>query len=186
MKKTKIGIFMKKYVTKGALFIAKHPVLYYILNLTWGLPLTLLGYITTLVLLPWTIRIYKYHYIYSVQTVLFSHGLEWGFEMGTCFFTSMGAWTSNSLRCHEFGHTCQNALLGPFQIFLVWIPSMIRFWYRGRLLRKGIRSPITYDAIWFEGSATKIGCEYYVWDQTRRLKKQMAEKDKQASEKESQ
>ena len=31
---------------------------------------------------------------------------------------------------HEFGHSFQNAILGPFMIFLVSIPSAIRYWYQ--------------------------------------------------------
>ena len=48
--------------------------------------------------------------------------------------------------------------------FLVSIPSMIRFWYREAVValkRKTLSQLPTYDSIWFEGTASKIGTQYY-------------------------
>ncbi len=56
-------------------------------------------------------------------------------------------------RRHEFGHSLQNIIFGPFMLFVVTIPSAIRYWYRR--LTPGPHEP--YDAIWFEGTATKWG-----------------------------
>ena len=163
MKKTKLGLIMESIVTKGGFFIAKHPILFYILNFTWGLPLTLLGLILTVILLPWKLKIHKYNYIYGVQTVLFSKGHYWGFEMGTCFFTSIGGWSFDTIKDHEFGHTCQNALLGPFQILLVWLPSIFRFWYRELMTKYNKPLKTKYNDIWFEKSASEIGAKYSLY-----------------------
>lgn len=59
------------------------------------------------------------------------------------------------IRRHEFGHGVQQLALGPLQIFLVWIPSVIRYWY-GKL--HGLKHP--YDYAIFEYTASKYG---YYW-----------------------
>lgn len=59
-------------------------------------------------------------------------------------------------RRHEFGHSLQNIVFGPFQIFLVAIPSAIRYHYQMARMRKGLPNK-EYDSIWFEGTATKLG-----------------------------
>ena len=81
-----------------------------------------------------------------------------GLDLGTNFFLAdnMGRdWTLHTKQ-HETGHTFQNALLGPLAIFLIFIPSAIRYWLDvfGKL-----NSP--YDLIWFEGNASTVGEEYY-------------------------
>lgn len=155
---TKLGFKMYTLIGKLGVYVGSHPVLYYILNLTWGLPLTLLGYILTLIMLPGTLEIKKYNYIYGVQLMVGRFDeCSWGFEMGTCFFTSLGGYKYTDLKAHEFGHTCQNAILGPFQLFLVTIPSIIRFWWRRYLTKKGKTLKTNYDEIWFERSASDIG-----------------------------
>ena len=59
----------------------------------------------------------------------------------------------------------QNAILGPFMPFVVGIPSAIRYWYRElKYNRKGKVPPTSYDSIWFEGQATRIGVNYILTD----------------------
>jgi hypothetical protein len=63
-------------------------------------------------------------------------------------------------KCHELGHTYQNALWGPFTIFLVAIPSAIRYWYQ--IIREKQGKPNKpYDSVYFEGSASYIGETLY-------------------------
>lgn len=139
-------------INKLALKLAKHKWLYYLLNLTWGLFLTLIGLIITLVLLIIGKKPKKYYGIYY-----FEIGKLWGgFETGLMFVRDKESIESVSM--HELGHTYQNAILGPFMIILVSIPSMIRYWYRElKYERKGLKPPTAYDSIWFESSATYIG-----------------------------
>ena len=61
-------------------------------------------------------------------------------------------------RKHEFGHSLQNLFLGPFFIFVVAIPSAVRYWlaYYGRLEED-------YYAIWFERTATDWGTKVINW-----------------------
>jgi hypothetical protein len=52
-------------------------------------------------------------------------------------------------------------VFGPLFIPLVAIPSATRYWYRRRL-RKAYGEPIlkklpSYDSVWFEGQATRLG-----------------------------
>ena len=55
-----------------------------------------------------------------------------GVTLGTSILIAdrMGAdWTLHT-KCHECGHSFQNAIWGPFTIFLISIPSAIRYWAR--------------------------------------------------------
>lgn len=132
-------------------FICKHKALYYILNFTWGALMTFAGLIVSLFLLPF-VKPFKFH-----LTWYFKIKKRWGgVTIGMIFIRDTTSW--QQLNCHEFGHTFQNCLLGPFMIPLVGIPSSIRYWYRYfRYERKGIQPPTEYDDIWFEKSATHIG-----------------------------
>ena len=156
--RTKYGKFMFNVMLKGSKFLMQHMWLYYLLNYTWGIIMTLIGWIVLgfvrVFLRKKVVEHGKFgpcHYI-----MLFDN---WGgLELGTNFLLAdnMGkAWTLHTKQ-HETGHTFQNALLGPLAIFLIFIPSAIRYW----LTKFGkIDSP--YDLIWFEGSASTIGEEYY-------------------------
>ena len=143
--RTKYGKFMFNITLKGSRFLMKHMWLYYILNYTWGIIMTLIGWIALgfvrLFLRKKIVEHGKFgpcHYI-----MLFDN---WGgLDLGTNFFLAdnMGKdWTL---------HTKQ-----PLAIFLIFIPSAIRYWLDvfGKL-----NSP--YDLIWFEGNASTVGEEYY-------------------------
>lgn len=150
---TKMGYRVSKSITNLGARIAKHPVLYYILNFTWGLPMTLIGLILTLILLPFG-KIRKWRYIYYIEL---RYGSGWGFALGTTFVCSKMNLFSGELVYHEFGHTCQNAMFGPFQIILVVLPSILRFWYRKLYSIITRKNPKTqYTDIWFEDSAENI------------------------------
>lgn len=159
---TKLGFEMYQLVGKLGVFVGERPALYYILNLTWGLPMTILGYILTLILWPFTCERKHYNYIFGNHLVFGRvNNSSWGFSVGTCFFTSLGGYQYSELKKHEFGHTCQNAILGPFQLFLVLIPSVVRYWRRAHCAKKGIALKTGYYDIWFERSATDIGNAIY-------------------------
>ena len=155
--RTPLGRFMYSLCDKGAKFLYKHKWLYYLLACTWGVIMTLLGLIISLVLLIFGRKPHKYHGIYYFQV-----GKGWGgLEMGLMFLTSKDA--SEYIRAHEYGHTFQNALLGPLFPILVGIPSAIRYWHREYLYKHNFQKYVAlpkYDDIWFEGSATDIGKKY--------------------------
>mgnify|MGYP006926042937 CR=1 FL=1 len=156
--RTFIGKIMYTLSMKWSKFLSKHMLLWYILNFTWGLPLTILGGMIALCLL-----ISKHKHTKFKQCIEFDIGNNWGgLEAGFFIFVAnnMGYnWTLHT-RCHEYGHSFQNALFGPFTIFLVAIPSAIRYWVRC-FKEKHNKICKPYDTIWFEGSATDTGIYIY-------------------------
>ena len=129
----------------------------WILTLTWGGIMTAIGLVAALILMlcghkP---KLYK-------GVPMFEVGHGWGgVTLGCVIIVCKDNY--KSLKDHEFGHVIQNLLFGPFAIFLVDIPSMARYWYREYLVRSGKKKDYQlpdYDAIWFEGQATKWGTKY--------------------------
>lgn len=83
----------------------------------------------------------------------FEIGQGWGgLSLGWFFICCKDA--SESLKCHEVGHTLQNANIGDWKIALS-IMSAARYWYREIF---GATTP--YDSWWFEGQATELGTKY--------------------------
>ena len=128
---------------------------YWFLSLTWGLPMTLIGLIVSLVLLITGHKPYKFGY-----TFYFRVGKNWGgLELGAIFITDQTP-LKHTLY-HEHGHGFQNCVLGIIYPFLIGIPSAIRYWYRElKYYRKNKQPSTTYDSIWFEGQATRLGNKY--------------------------
>ena len=130
--------------------------LFYILSFTWGLPLTLVGCLTALVLMILGYKSYgKYGYSW-----VFEVGERWGgLNLGPVIIVSK-PFNDHTMK-HEHGHAIQNCWFGPFMPFLVCIPSAIRYWYRElKYNRHGKNPPTEYDDVWFEGSASKIGYKF--------------------------
>lgn len=169
MKKTKLGRLIENTTIKGGSFVGKHKFLYYFLNFTWGLLSNIIGGLIFLVMLPFRLPRKRAMFIWSVESNLTFNGhtintgstYNWGFSIGIFFFTSVGAYNNMQMCMHEFGHSCQNAIFGPFQVLLVLIPSVVRYWYRLALTKAHKKIPTEYDDIWFEGSASEIGRVVY-------------------------
>lgn len=136
----------------------KNKKLYYFLNLTWGLPLTLFGVIIALMLIIAGKRP-KHH----GGCLYFNIGKSWGgLELGLFFLTDES--DSEHVKNHEFGHSIQNAWFGILMPFIVSMPSAARYWYRRLRTAFNLSNP-PYDSIWFEGWATKLGYENIgLWD----------------------
>ena len=129
----------------------KNKYLFYFLSFTWGLPLTLAGIIAALVLSVCGVksRRWKWCRYYEV-------GEDWGgLNLGPVFIVDRAS--SPYIRDPEFGHAVQNCVLGPFMIFVVSIPSVIRWWWFRRYERFGQKPPRGYYDIWFERSASEVG-----------------------------
>lgn len=156
--RTKIGAFFYRMTMACGRFLFRHPILAQILNLTWGILGTLAGVIEMLVvlLLPKKKSFGRFN---GFPYVMF--GSNWGGLEGVLWFfvaDDMGdEWTFHTKE-HETGHSFQNAIYGPFAIFLIFIPSFIRYW-----IRMATHSSSEYDSVWFEGSATDLGTEYYLY-----------------------
>lgn len=136
--------------------------LFYLLSFTLGLPMSLVGGIVYLILRA------KQKPTKAGYCLVFDFpNIDWGVSLGFviiaptsevefCKFTKHEIIYTQGLVAHEHGHAIQNAYLGFLFPFLVAIPSFIRFWWREW------KKPNTdYDAIWFEGSATKTGQNFF-------------------------
>ena len=117
---TKYGKMMSSFCKKSSVILYKHIWLYYLLSFTWGIILTFFGLLISFGLLIFGKRPKKYERIYYFEV-----GKNWGgFEMGLMFVANKNA--SEYIKSHEYGHTYQNAILGPLYPVLVGIPSAIR------------------------------------------------------------
>ena len=97
---------------------------YWLVSLTWGGVMTLLGAVIALGMLLSGHAPKKLG-----PNVYFEAGIGWGgMEYGAFFFVSKDA--SGRTRLHEAGHGIQNLVLGPLMPFLVCIPSALRYWMR--------------------------------------------------------
>ena len=97
---------------------------YWLVSLTWGGLMTLLGAVIALGMLLSGHAPKKLG-----PNVYFEAGNGWGgMEYGAFFFVSKDA--SGRTRLHEAGHGIQNLVLGPLMPFLVCIPSALRYWMR--------------------------------------------------------
>ena len=130
--------------------------LYYVLSFTWGLPLTLAGLIVGAALMIVGYRPSKWLYGYCFEV-----GERWGgLNLGIVFLCNKNS--PISIKNHEFGHSLQNCVFGIFTIFIVCIPSVIRYWYREiKYNRKGLTPPTAYSDIWFEHQADAWGEKLY-------------------------
>ena len=133
---------------------------YWLLSLTWGIIMSSIGFITILIVLMLGGKPHK-----NGCTLIVEIGGNWGgLELGC--FALCGSYSKTDkiwferTRRHEFGHNIQHMLLGPFFIFIVGIPSAIRYWYKIIATKRGKKfSSDWYDSIWFEGTATKWGTD---------------------------
>lgn len=123
-------------------------VLYWIGQCTWGLLMNIIGLITALFMLIIGKTSYRIGHSF-----MFYFGKGWGgVTLGAVIIVCEDC--SPSTISHEYGHTIQNLIFGPFELF-IGIASAIRYWYRK------FTHPITpYDSIWFEGQATRLGKKY--------------------------
>lgn len=139
-------------INKQALWLSNHMWLYWILNFTWGIIMSIIGLIVSLVLI---ILGNKPQREPSQKTWHFKVKEDWGgVTLGTIYIRDTTS--TDHVSYHEYGHTFQNAILGPLFPFLVAIPSCIRYWIFEFRYRKGLPNP-DYDDFYVEHSATLIG-----------------------------
>ena len=135
-------------------------ILFYIISFTWGGIMTAIGLVVLLVTLPFG-KFGIYH-----GRIYKRIGKNWGgVELG-CFFLCDNS-ADEYILAHESGHGLQNCLWGPLMPFVICIPSAIRYWYREfiwRFNKEKFNKLPDYDAIWFEGQATKWGKKYVITD----------------------
>ena len=90
---------------------------------------------------------------------VFRVGNGWGgLSLGPIALVSCNA--SQHTLNHEFGHSIQNCLYGPFMV-LITLASAARYHYRNWMSKHKPKVTLPpYDSIWFEDEATKLG-NYY-------------------------
>jgi hypothetical protein len=157
--RTKLGQLLYTITLKCGTYLSKHIWLWYFLNLTWGIIFTFVGAVMALGLLITGHKPYKYKHV-----LCFQFGNNWGGLEGSFFIfvaNNMGDdWTQHT-REHEFGHSFQNAIYGPFNMLITYFPSVARYWYQQIRYKKGLSNK-PYDLAWFEESASDIGHNYEV------------------------
>lgn len=156
---------------KKILFI----IMFWVVSCTWGIIMTTIGAITignlNLIKVIGTrfgkdLKIKTHRNGCSFITEV---GGNWGgLELGA--FALCGNYSKDNkdwfahTRKHEFGHAIQHLYMGPLFIFVVAIPSAVRYWYKRIMQKKGKKFPNDwYDSIWFEGGATKTGEKFVDW-----------------------
>lgn len=135
----------------------KNKFLFYFLSFTWGLPMTLFGCLGAITFLILGHRPYRYGYC-----CCFEVGNGWGgLNLGPIIIVSKNS--SDHTKMHESGHSIQNCWLGPLMLFIVGLPSVVRYWYREWLVRSGRKKSYElpeYDAVWYEGQASALGYKF--------------------------
>lgn len=127
-------------------------ILYFALSYTWGIIMILVGYVVRLVLRIMCVE-YEMHgpcRVYQIGKT------RWGgVSLGHTILTQKDP--SRHTLNHEFGHSIQNAVFGPFYLLIALVSAMR--YHRRKILKKknpNIELPL-YDSVWYEGTATKWG-----------------------------
>ena len=147
-------------------------IVFYLLSLTWGILMTLVGFFAFLgVLLVRGPKALRVRIIKGRIAVTVIDGAFGGISLGMLYM--VGRQDSPHLHMHELGHTYQNIWWGPLFPFVIGIPSVIRCAVFSKLVAraKAKGKILKYDDIWFEGQATSLGYTYAFKEVTRALLK---------------
>lgn len=138
--------------------------LFVLLQLTWGLPQTFLGFLFFL-------RFIKYPHTIYKGAINTKWKYDGGISLGLFIFTpdeaapsrllsyggdaEKSAASCERMRVHEFGHCIQSLMLGPLYVF----PGLCSvMWSRARRYRTmRIRFGVPYSFFWVESWADRLG-----------------------------
>ena len=132
--------------------------LFWLLSLTWGALSTIPGLILAAGLMICGKKPQRVG-----PLLYFRIGKNWGgCELGAVFLRDTTS--TEHVTWHEAGHSIQTLIFGLLMLPLISIPSFLRYHYRN-LIRKLSPEKFSklppYDAIWFEGWATRLGKRYF-------------------------
>ena len=138
-------------------------IIYDLLQWTWGLPQTILGFIHFLI----NIKQEHYYYHGSVVTIWKSKSsLSLGMFVFVsddpfCYYDSFRETYSenefsNMLLVHEYGHTIQSLFFGPLYLLFVGVPS-IMWSFLPLYVRKRDKEQISYFSAYPERWANSLG-----------------------------
>ena len=144
-------VAMRAKCKRNAVFrMPKNKWAFYVLSMTWGLPMVIVGAFAAIFLRLKGYKPTKYGLIWCFEIP----NIDWGVWLGMFIIVPEG---NESVKRHEHGHGIQNIYLGFFEPVVVALPSAIRFWYREIREKNGKPSKAAYDDVWFEKSATDSG-----------------------------
>ena len=125
--------------------------LYTLCQLTWGLPQTLAGFFVFL------LNIRSTHYVRR-GAVVTEWRLSSGLSLGLFVFVGAGLDRRQKSRtlAHEYGHTIQSQILGPFYLLAVGLPSVIWAGLPCFVRLRGERG-IPYSRLYCESWADRLG-----------------------------
>ena len=134
---------------------------FYTLSWTWGLLMSVIGAIVVACILLYSaiskknLKLEKHGYCYFLRL-----GGTWGgVNLGMFCLVSKSA--GDATCWHEHGHAIQNCFWGILMLFVIAIPSFIRYWYRDiKYLKHNKTPPTSYDSAWFENDASLTGRKY--------------------------
>ena len=131
---------------------------YWLIQCTWGIIMTVIGAITAII-----IGLFVTGPVWFGPNLMFVFGKNWGgISLGPFIFVSTANYAYGNTEYHEAGHSLQNIVFGPLFPFIIGIPSLIRCsYYNYRMAHAKTENLPNYDAIWFEGQATRWGINTY-------------------------
>jgi len=95
------------------------------LLIIWQLPQLLLAWILILI---W----YNKHFIVEHEenniNYIYFDNISGSFTLGNYVFMCKQQYIDKIIRKHEYGHTIQSKILGPFYLIVIAIPSLIHAW----------------------------------------------------------
>lgn len=116
--------------------------LYILIQCTWGFIQTLIGFV---LFIKYAVKGCKREFYHGA--IMTYHDGDWGgVSLGLFTFVSSkrdDSWLKDAIP-HEYGHTIQSLLLGPFYNFIIGIPSFI--WCNGKAgIEKRSKGTSYYD-----------------------------------------
>ena len=135
-------------------------LLYVLIQWTWGILQTLVGFIVFL------LNIGCHHYLYHGSVVTVWNSLS-SVSLGMFLFVAKGSETmlsrsgrivptaESGLVVHEYGHTIQSLVLGPLYFPVIGLPSVL--WANLPRCRNKRINGVPYAAFWTEKSANRLG-----------------------------
>lgn len=143
---------------------------YWLIHIIWAAPTFVLGLLVVVFMLLTGNKPKRFGYTFYF-TPSFMHNC--GFSLGPIFCVAEDSQYLYMYQ-HEHGHAIQTLWWGPLTLFVISIPSMVRFCYRdykedkmmtdlaeGRITQEEFntwrKNRPAYNSIWFEKQATELG-----------------------------
>lgn len=128
---------------------------YWLLSLTWGSIMSLIGLIALGIM-----RLQGHEVKHHKNALYMTFGHNWGgVNLGCVFFVDNES-DHEFCKNHEYGHSIQNIIYGALMPFIVALPSLIRATYRTILWKCGKVFETDYYDIWFESQANFFGGKF--------------------------